>query len=72
VTEKGGTPRAIGPIAEQVLAWVANERAERNDPDYPFDHPALRRIELCALAAREAAMFFELYGIPTDWRPPEC
>ena len=58
-----GTPRAIGPIAEQVLAWVALQRQvptlelRRITPD------ELRRIELCAQAAREAAMFHDLYGL---------
>ena len=57
-----GTPRAIGPIADQVLAWVALQRRfpvlelRRITPD------ELRRIELCAQAAREAAMFHDLYG----------
>jgi hypothetical protein len=60
-----GTPRAIGPIAEQVLAWVARHRA---DPyllqgEESLDPDDLRRIELCAQAAREAAMFHDLYGL---------
>jgi hypothetical protein len=55
----GGTARELGPIAEKVLAWVAIQRSQG------FGVPAdqLRRIELCALATREAAMFFELYGM---------
>ncbi len=66
-----GTPRELLPIADQVLAWVARERA-KNDAPLPGDpfHTSvyvsdneLRRIELCALATREAAMFFDLYGI---------
>jgi hypothetical protein len=41
-----------------VLAWVSVERKRRCriHPD------ELRRIELTALAAREAAMFHALYG----------
>ncbi len=65
-----GTPAALMPIAEQVLAWVAGERAKNNTPlpDDPFHTSVyvsdneLRRIELCALATREASMFFALYG----------
>lgn len=60
MTPNGGTPRAIGPIAEEVLCWVASQRGtpelRRPTPD------ELRRIELCAQAAREAAMFHDLYG----------
>jgi len=63
-----GTPRAIGPIADQVLAWVASIRREPivtmidSGASYPTEDE-LRRIELCALAAREAAMFHDLYGM---------
>ncbi len=56
-----GTPRAIGPIAEQVLAWVAWQRASTSPERASADD--LRRIELCAQAAREAAMFHDLYGL---------
>jgi len=61
----GGTPRNLVPIAEQVLAWVANERAPRNDPSFPgyVSNDDLRRIELCALATREAAMFHDYLGV---------
>jgi hypothetical protein len=66
-----GTPRAILPIADQVLAWVARQRALwadhlENTPELVLCAPSLdeiRRIELVALAAREAAMFFDLYGM---------
>lgn len=60
-----GTPEALLPITEQVLSWVANKRAPRNDPAYhdpdctPDD---LRRIELCALAVRESVFLLDLYG----------
>ena len=59
---KDGTAREIGPIAEQVLAWVIVERKRRCriHPD------ELRRIELVALAAREAAMFHALYGMEEE------
>ncbi len=70
-----GTPRAIGPLADEVLAWVADQRAPRNDPDFPYDHDSLRRIELLALAAREASMFLSLYDIkvPTGHHcPGDC
>jgi len=68
---KDGTPRAIGPIAEQVLAWVAMVRNQDHAQE-DLDH--IRRIELCALAAREAAMFFDLYGLTPDgtWKSQEC
>jgi len=57
-----GTPRELRPIADQVLAWVATHRNnEWPGRDAPSDDD-LRRIELCALATREAAMFFDLYG----------
>lgn len=58
----GGTPRELLPISEKVLAWVAIQRSQGFG--VPFGH--LRRIELCALATREAAMFFDLYGVPDD------
>lgn len=75
-----GTPRAIGPIAEEVLVWVSHQKTrlakyERIfvESDYIDNEEAsavlqprrdtLRRIELCALAAREAAMFHDLYGL---------
>ena len=58
-----GTARAIFPIAEQVLAWVATRRRYNVAHDELFiPDDDLRRIELTALAAREAAMFHELYG----------
>lgn len=50
-----GTPRALKPIAEEVLQWVERER--------PFVAPhELRRIELCAKVALNVANFAELYG----------
>ena len=60
----GGTAREIGTVAELVLAWIAVQR----NPGTPVPHDRiskddLRRIELVALAAREAAMFHELYGM---------
>jgi len=56
-----GTPRALLPITEAVMVWVAHQRSgraelRRQTPD------ELRRIELCALAARDIAMFHDLYG----------
>lgn len=80
-----GTPRRIGPIADQVLAWVARERGmfQRLEDQFGRYFPAqstagikarldeIRRIELCALAAREAAMFHDLYGLETDATAPE-
>ena len=53
----GGTPRELLPITEQVLCFVAAERLLRRL--HPDD---IRRIELVALATREACMFFDLYG----------
>lgn len=55
-----GTPAALRPITEEVLAWVARQRVAPTlaTPD------DVRRIELCAMATREAAMFFDLYGAP--------
>lgn len=58
-----GTPRRIGPIADQVLAWVAVERLPGPCRIPRVTSDDLRRIELCALAAREAAMFHDLYGM---------
>lgn len=76
-----GTPRALLPITEQVLAWVASRRAFLDETDARLDRVAaqgydvsearaslqprredLRRIELCALATREACYFHDLYG----------
>lgn len=55
-----GTPRALLPITEQVIVWVESQRRgaemRRPTPD------ELRRIELCALAARDIALFNDLYG----------
>jgi hypothetical protein len=60
-----GTARELRPIAEEVLAWVAAERQANVGKRHRMAvHPDdLRRIELCALATREAAMFFDLYGV---------
>lgn len=65
--DTAGTPDALIPITEKVLAWVANERLPGpcRIPRVAADD--LRRIELCALATREAAMFHALYGP----EPPE-
>ena len=53
-----GTPRELRPVTERVLAWVATVRQHGG-----VDREDVRAIELCALATREAAMFFDLYGI---------
>ncbi len=55
-----GTARAIGPLADQVLSWVAYARERGGYIKVRPDE--LRRIELMAQAAREASMFFDLYG----------
>lgn len=58
-----GTPRELRPIAEQVLAWVAGERKQLGQMVSGTPHEQmLRKIELCALATIEAAMFHDLYG----------
>jgi hypothetical protein len=57
-----GTARELRPIAEQVLAWVVAHRLSGVCGIHADD---LRRIELCALATIEAAMFFDLYGVRT-------
>lgn len=54
----GGTPRELLPISEEVLALVARQRIRRFAPSAED----LRRIELCALATREACYFHDLYG----------
>ena len=53
------TVEELIPITEQVLAWVAVERARDRVGD-----DELRRIELCALATREAAMLQRMYPAP--------
>ena len=53
-----GTPRELLPVTEEVLALVARQR-QRLTLLSPDD---LRRIELCALATREACYFHDLYG----------
>lgn len=61
-----GTPEALIPIADSVLAWVAGMRALADSakaPD-PVAIDDIRRIELCALATREAAMLHSLYPPP--------
>jgi hypothetical protein len=61
--EGNGTPRELLPVTEQVLAWVAAARARRADGRCPHaTADDIRRIELCALATREAAFFHDLYG----------
>lgn len=48
-----GTPRALAPLAEEVLAWVANERLKRESRGFKptvLADDDLRRIELCALS----------------------
>lgn len=65
----GGTPRELLPITEEVLAWVSKQRrmfqaAKLADTVAGRSYEKhLRRIELCALATREAALFFDLYSI---------
>lgn len=69
-----GTPRALKPIAEEVLSYVARER-ELIETKY-FQGTSLttkllrkgrldelRRIELCAKVALNVANFTELYGL---------
>ena len=53
-----------------MLAWVARQRrfhtGSLGRPVYDgtlLDEDIVRAIELCALATREACMFFDLYGI---------
>lgn len=63
-----GTARRIGPVADNVLAFVADKRAHREHPrpgvrQITVTDDDLRGIELCALAAREASMFHDLYGL---------
>jgi len=56
-----GTPRALLPVTERVLAWVASERRHTRVLGSPTPED-LRAIELCALATREACFFHDLYG----------
>lgn len=59
-----GTARELRPVAEEVLAWVSRERNWKSEWEVlPPSDDDIRRIELCALATREAAMFFDLYGV---------
>ena len=50
---------------EQVFASAAEKGWDVGDADEALQprRDTIRRIELCALATREAAMFFDLYGI---------
>lgn len=59
-----GTARAIGPLADQVLVWVSQARERGGYIKVRPDE--LRRIELMAQAAREASMFFGLYGMTDE------
>jgi hypothetical protein len=62
-----GTPEELLPISEKVLAWVSKQRTRRRANVWTYiTEDDLRRIELMALATREAAMFHALYGIPGD------
>lgn len=61
-----GTARRIGPIADEVLVWV-NFQRNHGSLDMQFEGDALRRIELCAQAAKEASMFFDFYGIDAPY-----
>jgi hypothetical protein len=60
-----GTPRATKEIAEKVLAWVRERRdfnqALTEHDEAWIDPDDLRRIELCALATQNLALFNELY-----------
>lgn len=61
-----GTPAALGPIAREVLAWVARQRTllpsvRPEAADAHADH--LRRIELCALATLDISMLASLYAV---------
>ena len=53
-TMDDGTPRALQPLAHEVLAWVARERKHPTETgdfgDPAVDPDDLRRIELCAQA----------------------
>lgn len=61
-----GTARALLPVTEHVLAWVARTREHGG-----VDLNDLRAIELCALATREAAFFHDLYGGNPDAAAPQ-
>jgi len=56
-----GTPRELLPIANATLAWVNAQRHGMQELRRPTPDE-LRRIELCALATRDAAMLYDLYG----------
>jgi len=48
-----GTPRALQPLADEVLAWVAAQRKSapyQTEYDNPVPPDDIRRIELCAQA----------------------
>ena len=84
-----GTPRALLPITERVMVWVSEQKARistweaafaRSQCDATEARAALqgradmiRSIELCALAARDVAMFHDLYvntgGVPSAAAP---
>lgn len=59
-----GTPRALGPIAREVLARVAFARKYRAEgKNVPLSDEDLRRIELCALATLDISMLASLYAV---------
>jgi hypothetical protein len=76
-----GTPRALLPITERVIVWVAEQKARISAWEAAFARAQcdttearaalqgrvdmIRSIELCALAARDIAMFHDLYGAHT-------
>ena len=67
-----GTLAELLPISEQVLAWVAHTRANPftvsvDDPELRSPRlDDLRRVELMALAVREACFRNLLYPEPVD------
>lgn len=81
-----GTPRALAPIAEAVLGWVGAQRATirlqeqevtslTGDPDYAARSMVglkdiARKVELCALVARDVAAFHTLYPPPGGENAP--
>lgn len=70
-----GTPRALLPITEKVLVWVEEQRkhlpaVERLSHAGQEVADDLRRIELCALAARDIALFATLYPGAVDASAP--
>lgn len=71
-----GTPRALARVVGLTLMWVERQRrsgaeagmTEGEAREWADD---LRRVELCAQAAKDQVLLARWLGVPEDGWPPE-